>query len=124
MAKSSFIVYLFVASNWRNPTSQLLFLLAKVAKAAAVVVNDGGTTSSAKYGGNDEVMARLRTSQNGWVSRPSGRGFGVQGPKFPGVDCQAARSGPYLASLTRVHFWGHLLIGEIPFINTFFCRHW
>jgi hypothetical protein len=24
-------------------------------------------------------------------------------PKFPGVYCEAARSGPYLASVTRVH---------------------
>ncbi len=42
MAKSSSIIFFFVADVWRNPTAQLGFLLAKVAKAAAVVADDDG----------------------------------------------------------------------------------
>jgi hypothetical protein len=48
VAISSFIIYFFVANVWRNPTSQFLFLLAKVAKAAAIVANDCGVTNVGK----------------------------------------------------------------------------
>jgi hypothetical protein len=42
----------FVANVWRNPTSQFLFSLAKVAKAAAVVANDCGVQNVGKSGEN------------------------------------------------------------------------
>jgi hypothetical protein len=48
----SFIILFFVANVWRNPTSQFLFSLAKLAKVAAIVANDCGVTNVGKSGEN------------------------------------------------------------------------
>ncbi len=81
-------------------------------------------------------MCHTNLSQIGWVWGPSGRDFGVEEPKFAGVYCEAARSGPYDATVTCLHSvyftgiigdtddpHGPTTGGEIPYINMFSCRH-
>jgi hypothetical protein len=82
VAISSFIIYFFVANVWRNPTSQFLFSLAKVAKAAAIVANDGGVKNVANLG-KSRKTGGVNPSQIGRDSWETEEGLSAHPAEIP-----------------------------------------